>query len=290
MPLSCTIPTAERAMTIEYRELEPAADLALFVRRYWLLAGESYGVNPEAIFPDGAPEIVFNFGDPVREHAAGGAQVTNQPAAMLVGQMTRAVWIAPTGRLFMVGVKLASWGVAAFCDVDASATRDQTIALRSVTGARHALVLEPGEFVGRSDACIADGLNRALRVRLAHVEPRRLRRLTGVATALSSPTPGSVGAWTKAMGCSTRTLERAFDTYVGVPPIVILRLRRFQRALRLASDCPGRTLADIAARAGYSDQSHMVRECREFAGVPPSAARATLTEFSRRFLAGADPA
>jgi AraC-like DNA-binding protein len=280
----------ERVMTIEYRELPPAADLALFVRRYWVLAGEAPGAHPEAIYPDGAPEIVFNFGDPVREYAAGGVRTESQPAAMLVGQMTRAVWIAPTGRLFVVGIKLAPWGLAAFCDADASSTRDQTIALRSVTSTRQTLALEPAEFVGCSDACIADGLNRALRARLAHIDARRLRRLTGVAAALSSATPGSVDSWTRAMGCSARTLERAFDAYVGVPPIVILRLRRFQRALRVASDWPGLTLAAVAARAGYSDQSHMVRECREFAGVPPSAARATLTDFSRRFLAGTDPA
>lgn len=36
--------------------------------------------------------------------------------------------------------------------------------------------------------------------------------------------------------------------------------------------------ADLAVRFGYYDQSHLVRDVRQFTGRTPTAARASLTE------------
>jgi len=45
------------------------------------------------------------------------------------------------------------------------------------------------------------------------------------------------------------------------------RVLRFQRFFRLASRPETHTLADLAARAGYADQSHMAREVRRMSGL-----------------------
>jgi AraC-like DNA-binding protein len=46
---------------------------------------------------------------------------------------------------------------------------------------------------------------------------------------------------------------------------------RLQRALELAAARPRPGWAEVAARAGYADQAHLANDCRELAGVPPSA-------------------
>lgn len=61
-----------------------------------------------------------------------------------------------------------------------------------------------------------------------------------------------------------------FSELFGVSPQRYTRLRRFHRAwtdLR-GSGCVG--LAELAHVHGYSDQSHLTREVREFAGVTPT--------------------
>ena len=93
-------------------------------------------------------------------------------------------------------------------------------------------------------------------------------------------------------GISSRQLERTFRNDVGVPPKVLSRIVRFQRVLRVAS--PGATAgprscatswADIAIGCGYTDQAHLIRDFREFAGETPAAlmsSEAAIADYFRR--------
>ncbi|HWK28150.1 MAG TPA: AraC family transcriptional regulator [Solirubrobacter sp.] len=69
------------------------------------------------------------------------------------------------------------------------------------------------------------------------------------------------------LGCSRRHLSARFREQVGVSPKLLARILRFQRALALAGTGPG--WAEIAARCGYYDQAHMVRDFVQFSGSPP---------------------
>src|SRR5262249_59217722 len=70
---------------------------------------------------------------------------------------------------------------------------------------------------------------------------------------------------------SGRQLERRFLDEVGIPPKRLARIVRFQRALRvLAARQAGERGADLAARLGYADQAHFIRDFREFAGHTPT--------------------
>jgi AraC-like DNA-binding protein len=77
------------------------------------------------------------------------------------------------------------------------------------------------------------------------------------------------------IGCSRRHLVDGFREQVGVSPKTLGRILRFQRAVALAGHGPG--WAEIAARCGYYDQAHMVRDFNQFAGASPG-------EFARRRL------
>jgi hypothetical protein len=46
---------------------------------------------------------------------------------------------------------------------------------------------------------------------------------------------------------------------------------RFRRFLALAEQRPDADLARLAADAGYADQPHLTRDCRELGGLPPLA-------------------
>jgi AraC-like DNA-binding protein len=65
-----------------------------------------------------------------------------------------------------------------------------------------------------------------------------------------------------------RQLERVFREQVGVTPKGYARLARFQASLALARG--GARWAEVAARAGFADQSHLVREYRALSGASPS--------------------
>ncbi|MFD6639964.1 helix-turn-helix domain-containing protein [Micromonospora chalcea] len=122
-------------------------------------------------------------------------------------------------------------------------------------------------------------LDAALAARLAETEPvdayllAAWRRLAG---------EDGVGVATLAgeLGWSRRHLSVRFRREFGLPPRTVARLLRFDRAyaslgrtvLTAPAAVAGETgWAERAARWGYYDQSHLIREFREFAGATPAA-------------------
>jgi AraC-like DNA-binding protein len=85
------------------------------------------------------------------------------------------------------------------------------------------------------------------------------------------------------VGWSRRHLTHRFKEQVGLPPKVMARVLRFQRALDLmAGGDPG--WAGVAARCGFYDQAHLNREFRALAGCTPTE---LLTELGPRPLGDA---
>lgn len=81
----------------------------------------------------------------------------------------------------------------------------------------------------------------------------------------------SVDGLAEAAGVSRQHLTRVFREDVGVTPKLYCRLARFHAALAYVGRGRGLDWAEIAAEAGYADQSHMIAEFREFSGRTPGA-------------------
>lgn len=75
-----------------------------------------------------------------------------------------------------------------------------------------------------------------------------------------------------ACGVSLDHFAHAFRTTMAMPPHRWLIRRRVERAQALMLD-PALSLAEIALRSGFADQSHFTRVFRKLVGVPPSAWR-----------------
>jgi AraC-like DNA-binding protein len=76
----------------------------------------------------------------------------------------------------------------------------------------------------------------------------------------------------KWLGMSSRQLQRRFVISAGYGPKMFQCVLRFQRLLNEAHRTgKRRTLADLAANAGYSDQAHMTREIQRFANRSPAS-------------------
>ena len=103
------------------------------------------------------------------------------------------------------------------------------------------------------------------------------------ALAIIDNTRGSIAIETLArrVGITRRHLERQFREYVGLRAKHVARIARIHSALDLLQRQPAMSGAEIAAECGYSDQSHLVRECQELAGQTPQRLKTT-----ERSLAG----
>ena len=73
------------------------------------------------------------------------------------------------------------------------------------------------------------------------------------------------------LGWSRRHLSAQFRDEFGLSPSTVARVARFDAATVLLRGPQRLTLAQVAARAGYADQSHMTREWRRLGGSSPTA-------------------
>jgi AraC-like DNA-binding protein len=255
---------------VEYLEVPAPAPLADVVRCVWLLSGPATTIpEPQPVVPDGCAEIVLNLADPFRRFG-GGESWETQPRSMVVGQITEAVVIAPSGVVDIVGIRLQPWGAMSVLPVSALELRDVLVPLDSLA------------------ASMARDLPDELREQ-AHAPARAaivFRYLSGHARA-ASPSPRSraraivdeatrnadamtVRGLAARLGLGERQVERELDRHVGLRPKMLLRIARFQRALAVARGDESLSWSAVAARAGFFDQAHLTHEFKRFAACTPS--------------------
>lgn len=101
----------------------------------------------------------------------------------------------------------------------------------------------------------------------------QLDRLVMYAVDLVDRPRGRVGELPESVALGGRQLQRRFREQVGYGPKFLARVLRFRRFLVSAEGAaatqPATTLAALAWNAGYADQAHMTRECRELSGLTP---------------------
>lgn len=259
---------------MRYAEHAPRPALAGVVRCIWIGEDEAPDPSRQPVVGDGCPELLVHFGAPMIERGDDGVE-TVQPRALLAGQLTRPLWLRPSGKVGVLGVRFHPWTAHRVVGKPLGELTDRRVALEDLLDGTQALVdavlacSSDGERVAVAEDFVAS--------RLAEDDGDDAMLAACVARLGAAPaTPGaedgvSIDTLAAELNVNRRLLERRFAERVGVSPRAlagILRLRRFFDLL----DHDGAPLVDAALAAGYYDQSHFAREFRRYAGL-------TATEF-----------
>lgn len=78
---------------------------------------------------------------------------------------------------------------------------------------------------------------------------------------------------------SERQFERRFKQVVGVSPHFYIRVRRINAALKLMDSGNYERLVDIAHALNFHDQSHFIRDIKEFSGLTPKGIQQKVDDF-----------
>lgn len=101
---------------------------------------------------------------------------------------------------------------------------------------------------------------------------------------LLSDSDHNIEALVSATGLSPRQLERTSTRYYGMPP---KKLARKYRALRAAHRlAAGDSLDDTELGLSFYDQSHLIREVKQFTGLTPSQLKAGSSELTSATMRG----
>ncbi len=252
---------------MKFHEHPPTGPLALGIEAIWTLAMSApIDAAADPIAPDGRSEIILHLGDPYERED--GPIRSLQSRALVAGQIDQPLYLRPTGNSAVVGFRIRPGCARAFLDVPQSEILNLTLDPHSLS-APLARTMQDVASRAASPEDAARALGTGL---LSLMRPERVDvRVRYAARMLEHAEPPSrVTRIAHELGISTRHLERLFLDHVGLTPKVYQRIRRLRRALDILDSAEHSTLAHIAARAGYSDHSHFVRDCRAFSGCTPS--------------------
>jgi AraC-like DNA-binding protein len=203
-----------------------------------------------------------------------------QPADIhIIGPTSGAMKVRVVGpvRLFGMGLTAAGW--AAMLGNDASSMINRTIDAEELFGSARLVAARRALDAARSTedmAVIAEALVRDLVVGCDRGAIGFVRQVD--AWLAGSPSP-EVDDLTGATGLSRRQVERKCNSLYGAPPKLLARkYRALKAAVALATDDDD--LDDIIAR-GFYDQSHLIREIKQFTGLTPRQIKAEPTLLAR---------
>ena len=247
----------------------PAPPLRPFVDGYVGYRQEGFAPGVHRGLPSRHLTFIVSLADPV--DIAGMPDAAQRPAAYqaFVGGLHAApATIRHHGTQVGVSIQMTPLGAHALLGMPAGALAWSVVELEDVLGR------PAGELVER----LADA--PAWRARFAVLDDVLSRRLD----APGGPSPETVRAWERLLtsggsldvrtlarevGWSRRHLSERFRLELGLPPKVLGRVLRFERARRLLEGPHRPSLAQVAAVCGYYDQAHLNREFRELAGCSP---------------------
>lgn len=256
-------------LVMRYRIHRPDPPLSAFIEYLWSLE-DAPAHTRERIVPSGTLELVINLVE--NEFRIWGASTAAGSCHRLPGAIVSGCYRAPfeidaSVHAAVVGVHFRPAGAAAFFRDAPGDLADSHVALEDLWG-RQALELRERLCAASSTCSRFQILERVLESWLAcRRDPR-----SSVQQALSQlERPGiEVGQVGEQLCLSRRRFIEIFTEDVGMTPKRFVRVRRFQRALTLATASASPHWVAVALECGYFDQAHLCRDWAELTGVSPS--------------------
>ncbi len=242
-----------------YRAIAPPRELATWVSSSWRET-VTVGSHLDGVHPDASIDIVWDGS-----------------ALAVLGPRTRSDAPRELATGTVVGVRLCPGSTRAILGIAAIELADRTVSLETLWGSAARAAAERLQVSGPEDAIVTLGSVISERGQASTCEPDRLiSRVVEIAGVRRT-----VRDIADEVRLSERQLFRRCVDEVGYGPKYLIRVLRFQRLLGLARRLPEASLADLAAGAGYTDQSQISRECRVLTGLTPARLVASQRRLSR---------
>ncbi len=262
----------------------PSPQLQPFVRQLWRSeAMDSPPGSREHVLPTGHMHLVFRLSGPAlrvfADEQGEQGQVLQGP---VIGGARSGFYAKELGSsVISIGAQLRPGAAQRLFGVSAAELAERHTLLCDLWGARAHSVADQMQAASKP----AQQLQMLEKLLLAQLRPMKGLH-PAVANALSLAHQSKVEEWVRTSQYSHRGFIALFKQATGLSPKRYARLMRFQKLLNHLRSAPDAALAELAFVAGYSDQAHMNREFREFAGVTPMQYRLQMPAASHHVALG----
>ena len=252
---------------MEFHRRTPRPELAGLIDSIWYFEAQLQH-SLERVLPGGRMQLLVNLDcDEFRRYSRPRLDSCDRIAgAALCGAHHRSVITDTAQQRHIIGISFKVGGAQPFFHTPARELTNQHVPLDALWGRSGATLRERILDQDGPQArlkCLEDALLSHARGPLA-TEPAISRALPLLARGVPTSRVAARA------GLSSKALARRFSESVGLTPKRVARLQRFQRALPLMASGTEASWAGLATHLGYYDQSHLIRDFREFAGIRPT--------------------
>lgn len=242
----------------------PFSDLQGLVKEIWIYENEDDTPAVQKVIPDGYSEIIIHYGDPYKIKIADQWEI--QSPILFSSQISHYFSLENTGKSGMIGIKLFPTTFFELFQIDIAPFSNQVISLAQIIP----------DLIGQlSD--IKHQKSTELKVQAAqdwlisHL-PKRKTSKTREAVELILEKKGLLDfeQLESKTGLSSRQIERVFKKEVGLTPKFYSRIIRFNYIFEVMKNEKD-SWVKTALQSGYFDQSHFIKNFKEFTGEEPSS-------------------
>lgn len=243
--------------------------LSRIIKSFWLIDNkEDLSITREKIIPDGYPELIFHFGDHYKTNININGTWQIQGLNLIAGQIKNHFFVENTGKSKVFGIKFQPWGLSELFNIEMSDLTDKIIEIPNDI----LDVLIPVKKLSTSSFSFVEKVTQIENWFIEFLSNSDLRSSKGQkAVELIIENKGKLDLKNiqNEVGISERTLQRYFRTKVGLSPKYYSRIIRFSHIFKLVQS-ESLNWSDIVFLTGFYDQSHFIKNFKEFTGDYPS--------------------
>ncbi len=254
---------------MEYLTYRPHPELESLINLYWSLkVPKQENYCKQRIIPDGCIEMAFVLGDDIKRYTSDDDYIL-QPRAMVIGQFLDSFYIEPVGNVNTFAVSFFPLGFSNLINKSMDDLVNKETALDQLFDNKIVKELE-------SNIIHADSTQERIEIIEAFLfdrlkESKVVDQIIRTTVDIIYQREGNVKI-VNILGdekSKRKNLERQFKRNIGLSPKKLVKVIRLQAALSLLLDEEPHSLTKIAYSSDYYDQSHFIKDFKEFTGITP---------------------
>lgn len=251
-------------------QIKPSKELAPYIKHYLFLDNEETAIQKLRLFSDGNTGVVFSLKSKLISDYNNCEIKHYLPNSFLYGQLNSFKDIYSNNEISLIIVVFQPNGIHQLLGITANEFLDSIIPVEDIFGQKASILQE--KLSEENDEVKIELLNHFFKNQIAK-KPVSNQLIINSSLDFIIANKGyfSVKQLVEYTGYTERHLERKFKECIGLNPKKfgnIIRLHHFLKLLKNKSD--NTNLSTICYDAGFSDQSHLIKEFRKHTGISPT--------------------
>lgn len=252
-------------------QVSPSKELSPYIKHYLFLDNATTDIQKLRLFSDGNTGVVFSLKSKLISRIDNFGVTNYLPNSFLYGQLNGFKDIYSNDAITLIIVVFRPNGIHQLLGIPAHEFLDAIISMDAVFG-KNGLILEEQLADQNDNHSRVDLLNHFFGNLISKKSiSNQLIVNDSLNFIISNKGYFSVADLVKHTGYSERHLERKFKESIGLNPKKfgnVIRLHHFLKLLKNKNDATN--LTSICYEAGFSDQSHLIKEFRKHTGISPT--------------------